>query len=65
MTEPVADIALEIHVADGLLPVVHVAPLSRETCIAPPASPAAITLPALFIDIECQMCGVPIAIDQW
>src|SRR4051812_12205637 len=59
MRSPGAEVALEIHVLPlGLLPVTHVAPPSRDTCILPPASPATITSPVPFIDIECQMRGV-------
>src|SRR3569623_2644693 len=58
MRSPVAVDALEIHVALALLPAVHVAPPSCETRIGPPASPATITVPSAFVDIECQMRGV-------
>jgi hypothetical protein len=65
MREPLADIALDIHVLPlGLLPVVHVAPPSLETCNLPPASPATMTLPVALVESECQISGVGIATDH-
>jgi hypothetical protein len=58
MRLPDEDIALEIHVAEALLPDVHVVPPSCETCIVPPASPAAITSPAASVESECHMRAV-------
>src|SRR5690349_21235131 len=58
---PCADIALEIQMAEPLLPAVQVAPPSLETRIGPPASPAATTLPASLVESECQILGVATA----
>src|SRR4051794_24901698 len=61
---PPAFDALEIQVAEVLLPEVQVAPPSRVTCKRPPASPATITSPAALADIECQIRGLGYATFQ-